>query len=725
MSAGRQRPPSPEIEKHFRTCNLCDAMCGMIATVEDGRVTDLRGDPDDVFSKGHICPKGPALRELHEDPDRLREPVRRTAKGWERISWDEALDEAATKLGDIRARHGRDGIGVYGGNPMAHNHGGALGMQALMGALGTHNRFDANSQDSNPKIFAAMQCYGDGLSLTVPDIDRTDYLLMLGANPAVSNGSVMTLGDVKNRLKGVRQRGGRMVLLDPRRTESAALCDEHHFLRPGGDAAFLLSFISVLFDEELIDARAVRRRAHGSRTLRTIAERFRPERVERAIGLDAAIIRRLAREVARARTAIVYGRIGPCLNEHGVVASWLLEAVNVLTGNFDRPGGMMFATPAVDLGPLARLLLGNEWGRFRSRVRKLPELAGSLPSAVIAEEMETPGEGRIRAFVTYAGNPVLSTPNGERLGRALANLEHMVSVDHYVNETTRHAHLILPPTDALERPHFDLVMPAVAVRNTVKYSETVLPPQRGARSDYEILTELAIRIATHTLGPAGPLVRRGLLRAVPSLERIIDTLLRVGPYGDRFLPGHSGLNLEKVRAAVHGIDLGPLVPQGREKVRTPDGRPNVAPDAIVAGVAHVERWLEVPRDGSLVLIGRRHLRSNNSWMHNCASLVKGKDRSGLLMSRVDAERRGLLDCEHVRVTGPHGDVQVRLDCTEDMMPGVVSLPHGFGHRVAASTMKIAGALGGANVNVLTDDQRVEPILGDSILNGVPVTVERA
>ena len=716
--------------KKYRTCNLCDAMCGMVATVEGGRVVDLRGDPDDVFSRGHICPKGPALRELHDDPDRLRAPMRRTAAGWKEISWDEALDEAATRLADVRARHGPDAVAVYGGNPMAHNHGGALGMQALVAAIGTHNRFDANSQDSNPKIFACMQMYGDGLSITVPDIDRTQCLVMLGANPAASNGSVMTLGDVRARLKSVRARGGRMILIDPRRNETAALCDEHHFVRPGGDAALLLAILSVLFAEGITPLAAVQKRAHGAAVLCDLAARFPPERVAPAIGMPAETIRRLAREIGRAETAIVYGRIGPCQSEHGVVASWLLEAVNVVTGNFDRPGGMMFARPAADIGPLARLLLGNEHGRWRSRVRGLPELAGSLPSAVMAEEMDTPGDGRIRAFVTYAGNPVLSTPNGPRLERALASLDCMVSIDHYINATTRHAHLVLPPTDALERPHFDLVMHAVAVRNTVKYSEAVVAPPAGALDDWEILTELGARIATARLGSAGPAVRRALLRARPSLERVVDLLLRLGPYGDRFGRRKDGLDLAKVRSALHGIDLGPLVPAGRDKVRTGDGLPNLAPQAIVAAMPHVERWVEErARDGGslddrLLLIGRRHLRSNNSWMHNCPSLMKGTDRSTMLMNGSDATRRGIVDGDRVRVRTSVGAVVTRVTCTDDVMPGVVSMPHGFGHAPAADTMKVAGARPGVNVNTLTDDQWVEPVLGDSILNGVPVTVEK-
>lgn len=598
--------------------------------------------------------------------------------------------------------------------------------QALLAALGTRNRFDANSQDSNPKIFAAMQMYGDGLSITVPDIDRVGVMVMLGANPAASMGSTMALGDVRTRLRGVRERGGRVVLFDPRRTESAALCDEHHSLRPGSDAALLLGLLCALFDTGRVDAPALDARARGAAELRALAARFPPERVAACTGVDAAVVRRLAAELVGTPRAVLYARVGVCQNEHGVLATWLVECVNLVTGNFDRPGGMMFARPAADIGPLARMLLGNEWGRYRSRVRGLPELAGSLPSAVMAEEMETPGRGQVRGFVTFAGNPVLSTPNGPRLAAALAKLEFMVSVDHDLNPTTRHAHLVLPPVSALERSHFALLMHTVAVRNTVKYSPPVLDRAPGSLDDYEILTELAARVAGRrtSAGVAGRAVTRAMRAARPDLDTFVDVLLRAGPYGDRFAPGRDGLTLAKVRAAVHGIDLGALEPAGRAKVRTPDGRVDLMPSVYADAIPHLERWIDAPRP-ALVLIGRRHLRSMNSWLHNASSLVKGRDRTALWLHPDDARARGVADGDRVRVSSRAGRVETHARVTDEVMAGVASMPHGFGQAAGDGAERVAGALGGVNVNALTDETAVEPILGDSILNGVPVAVERA
>jgi anaerobic selenocysteine-containing dehydrogenase len=711
-------------EQKYRTCNLCEAMCGMVVTVEDGAITDIRGDRDDVLSRGHICPKGPAMREIQEDPDRLRHPVRRTASGWERVSWEQALGEVASRLHDVQARHGRDAVGVYLGNPLGHNHGALLMAQAFLVALGSRNRFDANSQDANPKLYAAMHMYGELIALTVPDVDRTDFLLMLGANPAASGGSVMGLGDVRGRMRAIRDRGGKVVLIDPRRTESADMADEYHPIRPGGDAALLLAMLHVLFAERLVDEAAVSKIAHGVADLRTIAARFSPERVAGAVGIDAGAIRTIATAFARAPRAVAYGRVGVCLNEFGPVASWLIEALNVVTGNFDRPGGSMFPTPAVDLAPIVRLLGLSHSGQWKSRLRGLPEIGGMLPAAAMAEEMETPGDGQIRAFVTVAGNPVLSVPSGERLGRALDGLEFMVSVDIYLNETTRHANLVLPPRYALERAHFDLLMHALAVRNTVKWSEPVVTPDPESRDEWSILQDLSMRLGAHRLG--GGLGRKaaGLVSRLGQLgsERVIDLLLRMGHYGSGLHPFKDGLTLEKVRRAPHGIDLGPLVPMRHQRVTTPSGLVELAPPALVKDIARVEQWLERPADG-LLLIGRRHMRSNNSWMHNIHSLTKGPDRSTLLMHEEDARGRGMAAGDQVRVTSRVGSVTVRLEMTKDILPGVVSLPHGFGHAAAAGTMRIAGALAGVNVNAITDDLLVEPLTGTAILNGVPVTVE--
>ena len=659
----------------------------MLATVEDGRVVDLRGDPDDVFSRGHICPKGPAMREVQEDPNRLRHPMRRTAGGWQRVGWDEALDEAARKLKEIQRRDGKDAAAIYLGNPTVHGHGAALFLQPLLAALGSKNRFDANSMDANPKLFACLQMYGSLTAVAVPDVDRTDFLLMLGANPAASNGSLMTLGDVRGRLRGIRERGGRIVVLDPRRTETAAWADEHHFIRPGGDAPFLLGLLHVLFAEGFVVDERVARIADGLPSVRSLAERFPPERVAAASGVPAETIRKLARAFGSARTAVCYGRVGTCLNDFGCEASWLIEVVNVVTGNFDRPGGAMFASPAVDVSRLGRWLGLDGWNRRRSRVRGLPEIGGQLPTATLAEEIETPGAGQIRALVTVAGNPVLSAPNGERLARAFAGLEYMVAVDFFINETTRQAHLILPPRYALERPHADVVFPFLAVRNVMKYSEPVVEPAPDTRDEWEILDGLSRRLAGLPRWP----------RVTP--ERVLDLALRLGPYR---------LSVDELRRNPHGIDLGPLRPSRRQRVARPGGRVDLAPAALMEQMARVERTVDSARaaDG-LVLIGRRQLRSNNSWMQNCHSLVKGPDQTRLLMHPGDAARLGLVDGQEVRVTSRVGEVTSRLEATDAMMPGVVSLPHGWSK---------------VNVNALTDDLRVEPVLGTAVLNGTPVTV---
>jgi anaerobic selenocysteine-containing dehydrogenase len=667
-------------------CNLCDALCGLQITLENNRVTAIRGDAADSFSRGHMCPKGPALRELHESPDRLRQPMRRTARGFENISWDEALDEAATRLRGIQSRHGRDAVALYVGNPSAHGHRASMGAQLLTMALGSKNRFDANSQDSNPRLFACMQVYGDALSIPVPDVDRCDFLILLGANPAASNGSQMSLGDVRRRL----QRVPRKVLIDPRRSETAAWCDEHHFIRPGGDAALLLAMIHVVLAD---GARFVDEVASGREHLTRLAQPFSPERVAPAIGIDAESIRRLARELRDTPRAAIHARVGSCQNPFGPTANWLVEALNLVSGNFDREGGMMFPQPAADVAPLGRLLIGNHWNRWRSRVRGLPEMLGALPSAVMAEEMETPGAGQIRGFVTLAGNPVLSTPNGERLGRALEKLEYVVAIDFQLTETSRRAHLILPPAHVFESSSFNLFFFGLAVRNLVRFDRPIL--EGDGRDDWQIASELALRLRLPRK-VASAAARRA--RDLP--DRVIDVLLRTGRHR---------LSLAEVARTPQGIDLGPLRPCRREKVHTPDRRARLVPEAFLEEIPRLERWLEERRE-ALVLIGRRHLRSNNSWMHGIHSLVKGPSRSQLMIHPDDAAARNLGHGSRVRIQSRVGAVEAELLVTDQIARGVVSLPHGFSD---------------PNVNALTDEELVEPLLGTSILNGVPVEVSAA
>jgi len=707
---------------HFRTCNLCEAMCGLAITVEGNRIEEIRGDADDLFSRGHLCPKGPAMKEIYEDPDRLRHPVRRVSNGWQRLTWDEAFEEAGTRLSAVRARHGRDSLGVYVGNPVVHNHGALLMLPGFLRSLQTKNRFDANSVDTNPRLLANALIYGDQYSVPIPDVDRTDYLLMLGANPAASNGSLMTLGDVRGRLKGLAKRGAKLVLIDPRRTETAAWANEHHFIRPAGDAAFLLALLHAIFAiPGRVDDAAVAKVASGLPEVRALAANYPPERVAGAVGIDAATIRRIASELCAAKAAVVYGRVGTCTQELGTVASWLIDCVNVVTGNFDRPGGAMFTEPAMDLqlGSSPNRPARRQSHRWTSRVRGLPEVGGTLPSAVIAEEMETPGPGQIRGFLTVSGNPVLSTPNGERLARALAGLEYMVSVDFYVNETTRHANLILPGVHSLERSHFDLIFNSFAVRNVAKYGAPVLPKPAGGLEDWEILYELAMRLGGLGTGvklvdAAVKLAWRGGLKVSP------DTVLAAGLRLSR-----RGVTLGRLKAAPHGIDLGPLRSCREKKVRGPEHLAMLNHPMLLQDSARVERWVEANarRNGELTLIGRRHLRSNNSWMHNCASLVKGPERATALLHPADAARLGVVAGRQVRLRTRVGEVTAIAQLSDEMMPGVVSLPHGFGHKVAADTLRIAGATKGPNANAITDDAQVDPLSGTAVLNGVPVVVE--
>ena len=689
------------------TCNLCEAMCGLRVGVEGERVVSVRGDDDDVLSRGHVCPKAHGLRELFEDPDRVRAPRIREGAAWRDASWDEAMDLVGEKLRAIRARHGKDSVALYVGNPSVHTHRGALAAALLATALGTRNRFDPNSQDSNPRLFACMQMYGDVLTMAVPDLERVEYLLVLGANPAASNGSMMGLGDPKARFAAIRARGGKIVLVDPRRTESAAWSTSHHFIRPGGDAALLLAMLHVIFAEELVSPRA--RRAEGLAELRAVCKELSPERVARAIGIEAAVVRELARDLARTERAAVYSRVGVCQNEFGPVASWLVEALNLVTGHFDREGGLLFPKAAADVAPLGRALLGNRWGRWRSRVRGLPEFLGALPSAVMAEEMETPGDGQIRALVCVAGNPVSSTPNGPRLARALEKLDFVVGVDFYVNETTRLAHVLLPPKHVFETGSYDLVLSRFSIRNVAKYSPPIVRTSDRTRDDWSIACELAARLR----GPDVASVRRAMLRATKNVpERLIDVLLRTGPYR---------LSLRELERAEHGLDFGPLREGGGARVRA-----NLAPEPLVADVPRVARWVDAQAGArDLLLIGRRHMRSNNSWMHNVRSLAKGPDRARLFVHPDDAARLGLEDGGRARIASRAGEAVVLVTITADVMPGVVSLPHGFGQSVASDTLRVAGALPGTSANVLTDEAHVEPVIGTSILNGVPVTLAPA
>jgi len=706
---------------HYRSCHLCEAICGIEITVRDEQHLEIRGDKDDPFSRGYVCPKAVALQDIHFDKDRLRHPVRRTANGWERITWDEAFAEVAHNLRRIRTQHGPDSLATYLGNPSVHNYGVILFAPGFIRSLKTHNRFSATSVDQLAHHLASYLMFGHQLLLPVPDLDRTQFFLMLGANPAVSNGSMMTAPGMSRRLEQIRARGGKVVLIDPRFNETARFVDQHLFIRPGTDVLLLLAMLEVVFAEGLTRPLAFTK---GLETVAAVVAQFPPERVASITGIEAEQIRRLTRDFARAESGVCYGRIGVSTQEFGGVCQWLINVLNIVTGNFDRPGGAMFPLPAFDpVNAPQTLAPRGSFGRRHTRVRKLPEFSGEFPVAALAEEILTEGTGQIKSLVTIAGNPVLSTPNGRELDRALGGLEFMASIDCYINETTRHAHVILPPTTALERGHYDIAFHLLAVRNTTRFSPPLFPRSADAKHDWEILLELQTRMAE------GGFVERaklGLAKRFLGPERMLDLGLRFGPYGGRLNP-FSGLTLAKVKKAEHGIDLGPLTSCLHDRLRTRDKQIDLAPEVLVKDVERVvSRFFDhgsYESNGHLRLIGRRQLRSNNSWMHNTERLLRGKPQCTMLMHPADAAHRNLTSGQNVVVKSRVGSVEVPIEVSDEIMPGVVSIPHGWGHDRLGINLTVAQQHAGASINDLTDPLAIDTLCGTAAFNGISVTVE--
>ncbi len=699
------------MEKRLAVCNLCEAICGLELTIDSGRVTGVRGNPDDPLSRGHICPKGVAIGDIHADPDRLRRPVRRdrTTGEWTEIGWDEALDLVADGIAGTINEHGDDALGIYLGNPSIHSLGSMTHGGATVQSFRTRNKFSATSVDQLPHQLVGYLLYGHQLLLPVPDIDRTSYLLVFGANPMASNGSLMTVPDFPQRLRELDARGGRMVVFDPRRTETAKVASEHHFIRPGTDAWVLLAMLRTLFAEQLTTPPSY---VDGLADVERLLADFTPEAAERASGVPAEVITQVAREFAAADAAAAYGRVGVSTQEFGLVCQWAVQLLNLVTGNTDRVGGTLLTSPAIDA--LGRGLIGRgHFDRHRSRVRQAPEFAGELPVAVLREEIETPGDGQVRALLTLAGNPVLSTPGGAALDRAIEGLDFYAAVDLYINETTRRADVILPPTSHLERDHYDLVFHLLAVRDTARFTPAVFPKSRDQRHDWEIFREVNARV-TRRLRQKPPLKRRlrkaARLRVSPTF--IIATLLRTS---------RSGVTITQLRKHPEGVDLGPLRPgQLPGRLFTKNRRVQAAP-ALVVGDLERLRGQVLPSGDELLLIGRRHQRDCNSWMHNTTRLTKGRPRHQLLMHPDDLAARGISDGSLVTVTSRVGSVKVDVRSTDEMMPGVVSLPHGYGHQREGVRLDVAAQVAGISINDLTDPDRLDAS-GNAALSGVPVTV---
>jgi anaerobic selenocysteine-containing dehydrogenase len=693
---------STNTRTHFRACNLCEAICGLEITVnEQNEILTIKGDEKDPFSRGHICPKAVGLKDIYLDKNRLKQPIRRTKTGWETISWEEAFTEVTAKFKAIQAQHGKDAVGVYQGNPSVHNSGTLLTAPGFLRALGTRNRFSATSADQLPHHFAAWQMFGHPLLLPIPDIDHTDFMLIIGANPLASNGSLMTVPDVANRLKAIQKRGGKFVVIDPRRTETAKIADQHLFIKPATDVFLLLSLVHEITQRV--------EQTNDVQNLNELTQFYSPETVSKITGIETEQIKNIANELINNSKSVVYGRMGVSVQAFGGVCQWLINCINILTGNMDSVGGAMFPQPAFDL--FGRAKKGeNYFNRYQSAVRKLPEFDGELPVSAMAEDILA---GGIKAMLTVCGNPVLSASNGTQLDKALDSLEYMVSVDIYLNETTRHANIILPPTTGLEVAHYDVVFHNLAVRNTAKYSEPLFEKDNSQRHDWEIFEELKNRMTM----PEG-----SEIPTPKNPEEKLELAMKFGPYGK------NGLTLQKLKDNPHGEDLGALRPCIKERLLTENQEINLTPEIIVKDLARVKenagKLLAETKDSNfdLQLIGRRHLRSNNSWMHNSERLVKGRDRCTLMIHPETAAKRGIANHEKVQIESRVGKVEITVEITDEIMPEVVSIPHGFGHARKGVQLDIATAHAGVSLNDLTDELLIDELTGNSAFSGVPVRI---
>ena len=701
-----------EIKSHYRTCNICEAMCGIEINYQDKQIISIKGDQKDPFSQGYNCPKATALQDFYQDPDRLKTPIKRTKNGWQAISWQQAISEVSEQFKATQKQYGHNALGIYLDNPNAHNLGNSTLFKPFLKSLGTINRYSSASTDQMPHHVASNFMLGAGMLIPIPDIDRTDFMLIIGGNPVVSNGSMMTAPNAIGRIKAIQKRGGKVVVVDPKRTRTAKIADQHLFIRPEKDALLLLALIHCVFDSKRVNLRDIEIGDGEIEQLEYLVKAYQPEKVASHIGIDADAIRQLSCDMLNANSAVCYSRMGASTQSFGGMCQWLTNVLNIVTGNFDREGGAMFPMPAFDM--LRKHVRGHKttFGQYQSRVKKLPFFNGEFPVATLIDEIVTPGEGQIKTLLTIAGNPVLSSPSGHKLGEAFEQLDYMVSIDIYLNETTKHANIILPATTGVENSHFDVFFNSFAVRNTAKYSAPLFEKDPEQRYDWQILNELAMAMTNVQPDPSTPSL---------TPEMILDHELKHGPYGEQ------GMSLQLLKDNPHGVDLGPLRPCLNERIKTADGKVKLLPELYVQDLTRLNSVIEQPaRDQQYPfdLIGRRLVKSHNTWTQNSARLIKGKNPCTLEIHPDDAEKLTLKQGDQVKVQSQVGEVAITVTITDDIQQGVVSMPQGWGHNQKGIKMRVAQTQPGVSINDLTDASRIDQLTGNAALNGTPVAITK-
>jgi len=693
---------------HYRTCNLCEAMCGLKITYKEKKVISIVGDKKDPLSKGYICPKSQALKDLYEDSDRLKTPIKRVENGWEKISWIEAFEEVEHQIKKIQEKYGNDAVATYQGNPNVHNLGSMLYGGPFLKSLKTKQKYSATSADQLPHHIASLKMFGHQMLIPIPDIERTDYLLILGANPGASNGSLLTAPGFSQKIKNIQKRGGEVINIDPRYTETSKISSNHFFINPGKDALLLLSLLYVIFEQGIDEKTHLSSHLKGLEEIKEIIKKYPPQKTAAIIGIDSLEIQKIAKNFMNSKTAVCYGRMGVSTQEFGGICQWLINVINIVTNNMDKAGGAMFTEAAIDLVFMTGMQgkVGN-FDRYRSRVHDLPEYSGELPVATLADEMIVEGEGQIKMLICTAGNPVLSTPNGKKLEKALEGLDFMVSIDIYLNETSKYANIILPSTNGLETLHYDLVFHQLAIRNTAKLSEVLFEKDENQKHDWQILNELTERIT----GKKNPLTP----------EMMLDNMFKFSSYKA------ANLSVKKLKENPSGIDLGALQPLLTKRIFTQDKKINISPKFFIDDLKRLDKELfntngEDKTNYPFALIGRRHLRNNNSWLHNSKLLMKGKNRCTVLMCPKDANNLSITNHQKIRITSNVGSIELPVEISDEMKEGVLSIPHGFGHNRQGTKIKLAEENAGESINDLTDDYNIDKLTGNVNFSGTRVKV---
>ena len=706
----------------YRTCHLCEAMCGLAIEIKDNEVLSISGHEDDIYSKGHICPKGAALKDLHNDPDRLKEPVKRTTHGWQKISWKEAFDLVEQGFKKIRKKYGNNAIATYTGNPTVHNTGTALTLYDTINAINTQNRYASHSLDSVPVFLVNQMMFGHAMMAPIPDIENINYMLIIGANPMASNGSFMSTPNIRGKIKAIKDKGGKVVVIDPRKTETAQKASEHYFIHPEKDVLFLLAIINELTRRNAIaESRALSFSDHLEE-LKKIAEPYTAEKVAPVTGISTDQLNHMVDDLLGHSNSIVYGRLGVNIQSYGTLCQWLITSINILLGRLDEKGGLLFTLPAIDYVTL--MAHESKMFRYSSRVKSYQEIVGEFPTATLAEEILTEGKEQVRGFLTIAGNPARSAPNSKMVEKALADLEFMVAVDMYINETTKYADVILPPAVGLETMHYSFVLHMVATRNTTKFSPAPLPITKNQRYDWQIMQELQRRLFS---GNIFKRIKYNLGSRIHPKTKL-DLALKTGPYGiwGGRLFKKDGISLKRLEKHVGGVELSPLSAVLPKRLFTKNKHIELVPEIFAKEIIKVKELLSPDADANfpLKLIGRRHLRSNNSWMHNLPMLSGGTRRCTVMIHPDDAAQFHIEDKEMVEVYTELGSIQIEAEITKDIIQGTICIPHGWGHNAKDTALKVAEEQAGSNINELMNHERLDPLSYNMAFNGHPVAIRR-